>query len=67
MTGRAGSMIRVMMQSCKAMGKPRTGRYIYAVGSHNDNAYDSGINTAKIQTIAYLINALRRTCPALRR
>ena len=38
--------------------KTRTGRYIYAVGSHNDNAYDSGINTAKIQTIAYLINAL---------
>lgn len=38
--------------------KTRTGRYIYAVGSHNDNAYDSGINTAKIQAIAYVINAL---------
>ena len=38
--------------------KTRTGRYIYAVGSHTDNAYDSGINTAKIQTIAYVINAI---------
>lgn len=38
--------------------RTKTGRYIYAVGSHNDNAYDSGINTAKIQTAAYLLNAL---------
>ena len=38
--------------------RTRTGRYIYAVGSHNDNSYDSGINTAKIQTISYVINAI---------
>lgn len=38
--------------------RTRTGRYIYAVGSHNNNAYDSGINTAKIQTVSYVLNAL---------
>ena len=38
--------------------RSRTGRYIYAVGSHNESAYASGINTGKIQTTAYVINAL---------
>lgn len=38
--------------------RTRLGRYIYAVGSHTYNAYASGINTAKIQTIAYIINAI---------
>lgn len=38
--------------------KTRTGRYIYAVGSNNESAYVSGINTGKIQTTAYMINAL---------
>lgn len=38
--------------------KTRTARYIYAVGSNADKAYASGINTAKIQTIACIINAL---------
>lgn len=37
--------------------RTRTGRYIYAVGSSNENAYASGIKTAKMQTIAYIINA----------
>ena len=40
------------------ISRTRTGRYIYAVGSDADNAYASGINTAKIQTIAYVINAV---------
>ena len=39
------------------ISRTRTGRYIYAVGSHNQNAYDSGINAPKIQTIAYIFNA----------
>lgn len=38
--------------------KTKTGRYIYAVGSNNDSAYVSGINTAKIQMTACIINSL---------
>lgn len=38
--------------------KTRTARYIYAVWSNNDSAYQSGINTARIQTVATVINAL---------
>jgi ribose transport system permease protein len=38
--------------------KTKTGRYIYAVGSNRNVAYDSGINTVKIQITAYLINSL---------
>jgi len=38
--------------------KTKSGRYIYAVGSNRDNAYYSGINTAKIQIQAYVINAI---------
>jgi ribose transport system permease protein len=37
--------------------RTRTGRYIYAVGSNNESAYESGINTAWVQTRAYMINS----------
>ena len=40
------------------ISKTRTARYIYAVGSNNDNAYASGIDTARTQMIACIINAL---------
>jgi Ribose/xylose/arabinose/galactoside ABC-type transport systems, permease components len=40
------------------ISKTRTGRYIYAVGSNNDSAYATGINTAKIQMMACIINAI---------
>lgn len=38
--------------------RTKTGRYIYAVGSNNANAYASGINTARVQIIAYILNAV---------
>jgi ribose transport system permease protein len=37
--------------------KTRMGRYIYAVGSNNDSAYASGIDTAWTQTVACIVNA----------
>ena len=40
------------------VSRSKTGRYIYAVGSNRSIAYSSGINTAKIQIIAYVLNAL---------
>ena len=40
------------------ISKTRTGRYIYAVGSSLDSAYESGINTARVQTMAYMINSV---------
>ncbi|MEW5815789.1 MAG: ABC transporter permease, partial [Spirochaetota bacterium] len=40
------------------IGKTRVGRYIYAVGSNNESAYESGINTAKVQMQACLINSV---------
>lgn len=40
------------------ISKTRTGRYIYAVGSNNDSAYASGIDTAKVQMVAYIINSV---------
>ena len=40
------------------ISKTKTGRYIYAVGSNNDSAYASGINTAKIQLMACIINSI---------
>ncbi|MDK2896031.1 MAG: ribose transport system permease protein [Candidatus Atribacteria bacterium] len=40
------------------VSKTKTGRYIYAVGSNNDNAYASGINTAKVQLLACVINSI---------
>lgn len=38
--------------------KSRMGRYLYAVGSHSENAYASGIPAERIQISAYLLNAL---------
>jgi ribose transport system permease protein len=40
------------------LSKTRTGRYIYAVGSNNDSSYMSGINTARTQMTACIINSL---------
>ncbi|MFZ2635214.1 MAG: ABC transporter permease [Rectinemataceae bacterium] len=40
------------------VSKTRTGRYIYAVGGNNDSAYESGIKTAKVQILAYVINSM---------
>ena len=37
--------------------KTRMNRYIYAVGSNNDSAYASGINTAWTQTVACIVNS----------
>lgn len=37
--------------------KTRMCRYIYAVGSNNDSAYASGINTAWTQTVACIVNS----------
>ncbi len=39
------------------VSRTKTGRYIYAVGSDRNVAYQSGINTSKVQLIAYMINA----------
>lgn len=40
------------------ISKTRTCRYIYAVGSNNDSAYSSGINTARVQMTACIINSI---------
>ncbi|MDR0448065.1 MAG: ABC transporter permease [Treponema sp.] len=40
------------------ISRTRTGRYIYAVGSSRDNAYASGIDTAKVQIKAYVVNSV---------
>lgn len=40
------------------ISKTKTGRYIYAVGSNNDSAYASGINTAMVQMKACIINSV---------
>lgn len=37
--------------------KTRISRYIYAVGSNNDSAYASGIDTAWTQTVACIVNS----------
>jgi len=37
--------------------KRKFGRYIYAVGSNEQAAFQSGINTAKIKMMAYMVNA----------
>jgi ribose/xylose/arabinose/galactoside ABC-type transport system permease subunit len=39
------------------INKSKLGRYIYAVGSNNENAFASGISTSKVQICAYIINA----------
>jgi ribose transport system permease protein len=41
-----------------AISKTRTGRHIYAVGGNSDNAYNSGINTARVQTVACMVNSV---------
>lgn len=38
------------------ISKTRTGRYIYAVGSNSDSAYATGVNTARVQMTACIIN-----------
>jgi len=40
------------------LSRTRTGRYIYAVGSNHTSAYESGINTARIQLRACVINSV---------
>lgn len=40
------------------ISRTKTGRYIYAVGSSNDSAYSTGINTAKVQMMACIINSV---------
>ncbi|HML36139.1 MAG TPA: ABC transporter permease [Bacillota bacterium] len=40
------------------ISKTKTGRYIYAVGSSGDSAYATGINTAKVQMMACIINSI---------
>ncbi len=39
------------------VSRTRTGRYIYAVGSSNDGAYESGIDTARVQLKACMVNS----------
>lgn len=41
-----------------ALSRMRVGRYIYAVGSNSDSAYESGIDTARVQTAACMINSV---------
>ncbi|MGO9409944.1 MAG: ABC transporter permease [Spirochaetia bacterium] len=40
------------------LARARVGRYIYAVGSNNDSAYESGINTARVQMYACMTNSV---------
>jgi len=40
------------------ISRTKTGRYIYAVGSNNDSAYSTGINTARVQMMAFIINSV---------
>ncbi len=40
------------------ISKTRTGRYIYAVGSNIESAYYSGINTARTQLMACVVNSI---------
>ena len=40
------------------LSKARTGRYLYAVGGNEESAYRSGIDTARVQIIAYVINSV---------
>jgi ribose transport system permease protein len=40
------------------LSRGRTGRYLYAVGGNEESAYRSGINTARIQIGAYVINSV---------
>lgn len=40
------------------LSRKKFGRYLYAVGSDRDITYQSGINSAKMQLLTYVINAL---------
>jgi ribose transport system permease protein len=40
------------------ISRTRTGRYIYAVGSSNQSAYETGIDTARVQMEACMINSV---------
>lgn len=40
------------------ISRTRTGRYIYAVGSNNQSAYETGIDTARVQMQACMINSV---------
>jgi len=40
------------------MSKTKTGKYIYAVGSNSESSYESGINTARVQIAACIINSV---------
>jgi len=40
------------------VSRTRTGRYVYAVGSNMESAYVSGIDTAKTQMLACVMNAV---------
>jgi len=40
------------------VSRTKLGRHMYAVGSNNDNAYATGISTARVQMYAYLLNSL---------
>ncbi len=40
------------------ISRTRTGRYIYAVGGNSDSAYETGINTARVQMQACMINSV---------
>lgn len=40
------------------VSRTKLGRYMYAVGSNRNIAYESGIKTVKVQIMAYMINSL---------
>lgn len=40
------------------LSKTKIARYIYAVGSNAESSYSSGINTAKIQMKAFILNSI---------
>lgn len=48
----AGAVIWMIVKRCKL------GRYIYAVGSNYESAFNSGINSSRIQMNAYVLNGI---------
>lgn len=51
-------VILLVVGVAMVMRRTRFMRYLYATGSNEASAYATGINTAKIRIIAYLINAV---------
>ena len=51
-------LVIVACIACGILRRTRTGRYIYAVGSNSDSAYQSGIDTGRVQMKACVINSL---------